>query len=236
MQVEFLGQHYIDSNNRCKEHTQLGTENLHSWLQRLPPPVRIVGIGLTLLWEEWLLLIVMNLIWLVATLTIVAGPPVWVALYAVAQRTVQGRKPALRDLWQSSRRYWWQSWLWALVNLLLLAILSFAYLFYAEIAHGWGSILQMVVATVLVLWLLAQLYTVPVLVVQSEPSLRQAWLTAWQLTWRYPGITVALALSTLTLGGVTILTQGMFFVLAGPALLALIACQGLALIMHLRSQ
>ncbi len=98
----------------------------------------------------------------------------------------------------------------------------------ADTGQLWSFIAQIIVAVVSVIWLLVQLVTLPLLVAQPTPSLRQAWHDAWRLTWRRPGISITLLLTLVTLAGTILLTQGMGFVLAGPALLALVTGQAVA--------
>jgi hypothetical protein len=195
---------------------------------RLPPALQTVALALQLLWEEWILLILFNLLWLLAWLTILLGPPATFAVYHVAHRTVEGRKILFGDLLAGIRRYFVLSWLWMLANLFVVLVLFYAYLFYAEGTHLLAQIAQMIMLVGLLLWIALQFYTVPTLMAQEEKSLRLAWYTSWLMIWRQPGYTLVLLLTTTSLMALILLTQGLAFVLGGVSLLALIGAQAIA--------
>ena len=195
---------------------------------RLPPALQAVALALQLLWEEWILLILFNLLWLLAWLTILLGPPTTFAVYHVAHRTVEGRKILFGDFLTGIRRYFVLSWLWMLANLFVVPVLFYAYLFYAEGTHLLAQIAQMIMIVGLLLWAALQFYTVPTLVVQEEKSLRLAWYMSWLMIWKEPGYTLVLLLTTTSLMALILLTQGLAFVLGGVSLLALIGAQAIA--------
>jgi hypothetical protein len=195
---------------------------------RLPPALQAVALALQLLWEEWILLILFNLLWLLAWLTILLGPPATFAVYHVAHRTVEGRKILFGDLLAGIRRYFVLSWLWMLANLFVVLVLFYAYLFYAEGTHLLAQIAQMIMLVGLLVWVALQFYTVPSLMAQEEKSLRLAWYMSWLMIWKEPGYTLVLLLTTTSLMALILLTQGLAFVLGGASLLALIGAQAIA--------
>jgi hypothetical protein len=206
----------------------VSTSRFERFVLRLPPALQTVALALQLLWEEWILLILFNLLWLLAWLTILLGPPTTFAVYHVAYRTVEGRKILFGDLLAGIRRYFVLSWLWMLANLFVVPVLLYAYLFYAEGTHLLAQIAQMIMIVGLLVWAALQFYTVPILVVQEEKSLRLAWYMSWLMIWKEPGYTLVLLLTTTSLMALILLTQGVAFVLGGVSLVALIGCKGIA--------
>lgn len=201
------------------------SSRIDAFVANLPPQIRIVARALLALWDDWLLLIGLNTLWLLSWLTIVLGPPATFGLYHVAQRLVEGRVASLRDMVTGGRRYFVKSWQWMVVHTLVMAVLGVALVFYNRLPYLWARLFQGIVLVLIVLWLTVQFYALPYMMVQKRKFLRLAWQNGWITAKEAPGYTLVVVLSVASFLILFVLTQGYAFFLGGMSLLALMGCQ-----------
>jgi hypothetical protein len=81
----------------------------------------------------------------------------------------------LRDFWEGLRRYWKLSWRWALPNAALIAILLGDYSLTGRLSKSpTAHFVQGFYLALLVAWVFLQIYALPFLFEQEEPSVRLA--------------------------------------------------------------
>lgn len=195
------------------------------FVQRLPSPLRPVAVAAQLLYEDWLVYILLNLLWTLATFTLLLGPPATFGLFYAAQRSVEGRVVNWRDLVQGGKQHFVQSWLWMIANVIVFVLVGYALLFYQAIPAGWARGAQGIMAALLVLWVTLQLYALHQLIVQPGTSLRTAWYQAGAAIRRRPFHALVATLTVLVLSVLAVLTQGLGFILIGPGFVALLIQQ-----------
>lgn len=166
---------------------------------------------------------VVNLLWLILTLLIVTAPPAIVALFYVGNRKAHGEVTEVSDFFFALRHYFWPAWRWGLVNVIILLFLwgdvgLTGYLSqspFARFAQGFYLIF-------LIIWLFLQLYALPLLFEQEQPSLRLAWRNAAVMLGQNVGFSLALAVA---LAAVLLVSTVFFLVImaAGGILVALVA-------------
>jgi uncharacterized membrane protein YesL len=126
------------------------------------------------------------LLWSLAWLTILLGPPVTFGIHYVENLYIRGENLGLRGLWEGTRKYFIRSWLWMLANLgvgLLLYSSSWAYGQIGGIGADIGQSITLVIAAG---WFTIQFYAVPILMIQTKPSLREAWRNSLLMTLASP--------------------------------------------------
>jgi hypothetical protein len=201
---------------------KLAQSRYDRFVQRLPSPLRPVAVAVQLLYEDWLIYILLNLLWTLATFTLLLGPPATFGLFYAAQRSVDGRVVGWRDLVQGGKQHFGQSWLWMIANLLVFVLVGYAFLFYQAIPADWARGAQWAMAALFLLWVTLQLYALHQLIVQPGTSLRTAWYRAGYAIYRRPFHALVTTLTVLVLVAFAILTQGLGFVLVGPGFVALL--------------
>jgi uncharacterized membrane protein YesL len=147
-------------------------------LRTLISPLVVIKDGLVLWWDEWINWIVVNLLWLLCWLTIVLGPPATFGIHFVAASLVEGESLGVRGLLDGGKKYFAKSWLWMVVNTIVIVIIVFNILFYYQIESNWAQFIQGIILFVGFLWILVQLYTLPFFMLQEDKSLRVAWRNA----------------------------------------------------------
>lgn len=137
-------------------------------------------------------LVTMNLIWLVASLTVILMPPATAGLYVVTNDISLGTGAHFADYAAGARLYAWVSWRWAAVNILVVFTFVINFMFYGATETFLGVLVQVTLATVGLLWIAVQFYVWPFLIVQKEKHLRTALKNALFLTLANPVYTVLL--------------------------------------------
>ncbi len=185
---------------------------------------RVVVNALGTWWDDWVNLVVINLVWALCCLTIVLGPPATFGLVYVVNRLIHGEALGLGGFWQGLRRYAWQSWLWALANLAVGGVVYANAVFYGGFDVGWARVLEVVVLGVVAGWAAVQLYAVPFLIEQSQSRLVLAWRNGLFMLLAAPGYSLVVIIAVAL---VAILSIGLVapLLLGGPGLIAAIANQ-----------
>jgi hypothetical protein len=143
----------------------------------------------------WTIFIV-HLLFLLGVILILPGPPVMLALFFYGNRIAHGERATERDFLEAIRRYWKPAWRWGLINLLVIGLLSGDYYLIGKMAVSSNvlSFVQGLYATLLGGWLLLQLFALPFLFEQTQPSVRQALRNATVFVGRNVVLVVVLAL------------------------------------------
>ncbi len=136
-----------------------------------PASLRVISQSFVDWWATWLDLLIVTLIWLFAQVTIFLGPPATFGLYYVAHALVNGESLGTRGLMEGARLYFWKAWLWALINVFVLAVLYANLRFYGQLNASWGIYVQIFTIMLTVLWLAVQFYALPFLMEQSNKSI-----------------------------------------------------------------
>ncbi|MHB8624726.1 MAG: YesL family protein [Aggregatilineales bacterium] len=161
---------------------------------RLPAPLRVFRQALIDWWDAWLPLMLINLAWIVCIFTIVLAPPAVFALYAAAHEIAHGRTVNIQDFVAELRRYFFQSWRWAIPNVVLIFLAGYGLIFYGERGGEIGFVLQLLVLLVLAGWATVQFYALPYLVAQVDRRLIVAWRNGLYTALASPFYTLAVML------------------------------------------
>ena len=145
------------------------------------------------LWDEMYVLAMVNVLWVALNLLLITGPPATAGLFVLTHRLARGQATGLRDFFEGLRRYFWRSWLWALVagagffvlggDVVLTGLLSDAD--YIVLIQGFFLML-------LFLWAFLLLYAFPLILEQEQPSLRLALRNALVMFATNPSFSIAI--------------------------------------------
>jgi uncharacterized membrane protein YesL len=144
-------------------------------MMELLVPFKLTWQAVRLWLEELATNVVINLFWVLSWLTIVLGPPATFSLFQVTRTVVEGYFPTRKDFLDGIKRYFAISWLWMLVNLVVLALFAINLSFYGNFQARWSTYVQGMFVGLLLLWLGIQFFSLPYLIIQEDKSLRVAW-------------------------------------------------------------
>lgn len=110
-----------------------------------------------------------NLLWVVLSLTLILFPPATASLFEVSYRAYRGQAPTSAAFIKGIRRWLIPAWKWASPNLLLIAA---AVMLSRSLPDN--TLISALIAGVVGLILLAQIYVWPFVMLQEKPRLWQA--------------------------------------------------------------
>lgn len=145
-------------------------------------------------WDEMYILVLANVIWLGLCLLVIPGPPATAGLYYLTNRVAHGRSVGLGIFFEGLRRYFIKGWLWAMANVLFLAVMGANFSFYGRFQGFWVQFVKGLFLGAAVLWLALQLYTFPLLLEQEDERLRVALGNALFMALKNPGFTLVLVI------------------------------------------
>lgn len=138
-------------------------------------------------------LVYFNLLWFVCSLPLITLPPATGALYVIVRQLSERRAVTWRDFLHAMRDQLTVSWRWGTVNLVAALLFVVNFWFYAQLPQPFGLLLTALLIGFLLVWLLIQLYTYPLLLRQESPSVRRAMRNALALCVRHPSFTLTYA-------------------------------------------
>lgn len=151
------------------------------------------GRALRDLWDGFVTVAVLNVLWLTMSFTIVLLPPATVAMFEATHELARGRTPSIGEFLRSVPRHFLRAWAWALLNLAVGVVLLVNLGFYGQ-QEPWALAVRTLLLLVALIWLLAQLLVWPYLFEQAEASLRRALRNALLTVLAAPGFSLVLGL------------------------------------------
>ncbi|MBN1119676.1 MAG: hypothetical protein JXJ17_01235 [Anaerolineae bacterium] len=194
-----------------------------NFIERLPAPLRVIARGFADWFEEFLIMLGMNLIVVLSMATIVLGPPALIGMYAAASKVAEGRVIKLRDMYDGARQHFGRAWILAALNLLMIGLTLFNVYYYSQIETTWAVAARSVMVSISILWIIVQFYVPAYLVSLEEPKVKEAF--------RLSSLTVSASLIyTIVVAGLFsfllffLLLKWPFTILFFPSLMALVSC------------
>jgi len=131
-------------------------------------------------WQELWTILIVHLLFLLGNILIIPGPPAIVAMFFYGNRIAHGETADERDFLKAICKYWKPAWRWGFINLLMIGLLAGDYYLTGKMANHSNTIyfMQSLYVTLLAGWLLLQLFALPFLLEQEQPSVFQAWRNA----------------------------------------------------------
>lgn len=175
------------------------------------------------LWEDFVLLIMLNLVWSLALLLALAPVLIWGgtnlglglalslllswplaivsgALCFVTNQIVRGKAVGWATFATGLRRYWSKSLAVGLINLAVLLLLASNIQFYAFVLQGvWANLLLSIWVIAAIYWLIAQIYWYPMVLELESEKVLTALRNALVLVIISPGFSLTLAIILLAL-------------------------------------
>jgi len=170
-------------------------------------------------WDDWVNMVVINLVWLLCWLTVVLGPPATFGIYYVTNQLAHGQSLGLRGMIEGGKRYFFHSWLWMLLNLAVGLLLTVNLMFYQQFTSTWAELLRAFHVFLGLVWLIVQFYALPYLMEQERKHLGMALRNGLFTALASPGYTLVVAgLAALVVVLSLVVIAPLF--LGGPCLIA----------------
>ena len=165
-------------------------------------PLALIGRALRNFWDEGLSLLIVNVLWFLAQLLIVSGPPATAALFHVTNRVARGHFARPAEFRDAFRRLFGAGWKWGALNLAAIVVLGNAAITYgAGLLEPYGAILSLMMWFLLGAWLYTQLFAFPLWLEQTDRRIGLALRNALVMMAHHPGVTLlALVLAAAAVG------------------------------------
>ncbi|HSL44657.1 MAG TPA: hypothetical protein VK897_14570 [Anaerolineales bacterium] len=138
--------------------------------------LRTLGLAFRDTWQELWTILVIHVLFLLANILIIPGPPAILALFFYGNRIAHGEVANERDFLKAMRRYWKPAWRWGLLNVVVIGLLTGDYYLIGKLidTSNTADFIQGLYITLLAGWILLQLFALPFLFEQERPSVPQA--------------------------------------------------------------
>lgn len=150
-------------------------------------------------WKDLFALAVFNVIWLGCQLIIIPGPPATATMYAVAQRLIEGDYITRSEVWADFKRVFWRAWQWGLANLVVVGIALGNFYAYRDFSGTGWEFLKFLWGTVLLFWLLVQIFYWPFFYQQEDSSFLTTLANSTRLLVVNPGFCLFIGLISLVI-------------------------------------
>ncbi|CAN5719165.1 hypothetical protein BH18ACT6_BH18ACT6_13560 [soil metagenome] len=154
-------------------------------------------------WREIFVLTGLNLLWTLAAFSIVALPPATAAMFYVARQVLANDHfISWQTFWQPLRRYWWDAWRWGLVFFALAGVAASNLWLYRDAPGTFWTILRWVWATLVVVWVILNLFFWPFWFAEDEAHrrVRTTWRNALAFVSANPFPALVVTLFVILLG------------------------------------
>jgi len=123
-------------------------------------------------YDSWLDMTIIGILWLVAQVTVILGPPATFGVYYVVNLMIRtGENLGIKGVIQGARTYFLKSWGWGALSLLVGVIAVVNFMFYTSIDTTFGLVARILVIVVVALWLMVQFYTVPFFMAMEQENI-----------------------------------------------------------------
>ena len=208
----------------------------------------IVWRSLKDVWEDAFQLALNNVIWLLAVaigpvaflgasqyipnpvllgvtvvMTALLLPLATVGMFCVTNRSAHGKAVHVSDLFDGVKRFWWRSWIWFLVNAVILALVGYSLYWYTGLVGGYAKFLVGGFwLGVGLIWALMQIYFWPLMIEQAKPTILRAWRNAFVLVIREPLFVLVLLVCFIAITIISVIFA-VAFMIAYMAIMSLVA-------------
>jgi uncharacterized membrane protein YesL len=179
-------------------------------MEEWPIPLQVVGRALRSWWDDWVNMAVVNMLWWLAWLTIVLGPPATFGVYYVANQLAHSQSVGLGGLLTGGRRYFAMSWRWFLLNVVVTAVIGANLLFYRSFDAVWADLMRAFFWLLAAAWLIVQFYALPYAIEQEEKRVRVALRNGLFTALAAPGYTAVIIIVALL---ILVISAGLFALL-----------------------
>lgn len=164
-------------------------------------PFRVIWRAFRQIWDDMLILVLMNLFTLACSLVIIPGPAAWVALNTMCNRCANLNAISWEKYFEVFKENIWKAWKFALPSLLVIALIVVNFLWY-PVTFGdqqWVPLVQGAWLSAGFFWLVVQLFVTPFYAQQEDKSWRTALRNTVIIAGTNPIYTLVVLLITLLL-------------------------------------
>jgi len=149
-------------------------------------------------------LMVSNLLWVLLSLPIITIPPAFAGLYYSTSQLAHNQLSSRQIFFEGFKKYFSTSYYWFFANVIVVGLLLFNIDLSIQNAQlAWLQFFSGVSWMLLIVWVLLQIYTFPLLIQQEKPRFFLALRNSAVLWFKHIAFSILLSLATIILIGIS---------------------------------
>ena len=185
----------------------------------------IFGRAIGLWWDEFMLMLFLNIAWFAMQILIITGPPATAAMYAIAQQLAEKELVSVKDYFIELRRMILPAWKWGAANLLILIVIIVNFWAFQDYqGFGW-SLIRLSWGTIGLCWFVINLFYWPFWLVQKDRSMQTTLRNSSLFLMSGPafGLTLVLLLGIFIIGSILLTLPMITIMMSWIALIGVLA-------------
>jgi hypothetical protein len=178
---------------------------------KLPGFVLVIGQAVMDWWDTWLDSTLITLIWAVAQITIVLGPPATFGVYYVVNNMFSGENLGVRGMIAGMKMYFGKAWIWGAINLFAILVIYTNVMFYRQWDSPFAPYLLTFISVLAGMWFFSTFYSLPFFMELQKPSVLLAIRNGWLLILAAPLYSLGLFVLIAVIWAVSLLLILPFF-------------------------
>ena len=159
--------------------------------------LKLFGLAIRKWWKEFLFLLALNFLWLLAQMTVILGPPSTAALYIVTQHVLDGSIVGFGDFWRAIKGNFVNSWIWGAAQIIVYSVLVYNLFFYWGKEGVYFLALRYAWTFLALTWFTINLYYWPLYLAQVDKRFTTTLTNAIKMVLLNPGYTIFYSLLAL---------------------------------------
>lgn len=162
-------------------------------------PLAILAFALRRTWDEWISVILVSALWLMAQVLIITGPPATATLYASARNTYDGLYWNAGHVWSDFKTLFIPAWKWGLLTIPVIIISFYNLSVFWNVPGVWAWLRFLWLAGLLV-WLGVNMVYWPFWLAAEDKSLKNTYANCARFWLMHPAVGLVLFLVVLPVG------------------------------------
>ena len=166
-------------------------------------PLAILAFAMRRTWDEWISVILISAMWLMAQVLIVTGPPATATLFSSARNTYDGRYWNIGNVWSDFKGLFIPAWKWGLLNIPVIGISLYNLSVFWNVPGAWVW-LRFFWLMGLLVWLGVNMFYWPFWLAAEDKSLKNTYANCARFWLLHPFAGLVLFLVALPVGIVSL--------------------------------
>ena len=138
---------------------------------RTPATLSVIWQALKTWYDDWFNLFILSFLVTLSWATIILGPPMLFGLFEIGHNLAHGRSNGAGELLRSAKRHFLVSWLWMIINVVVIIVVLVNVSFYWRLGKSWSIILVSVFLFLGLFWAMMQVYVIAYYMEQQNKSI-----------------------------------------------------------------
>ena len=171
--------------------------------------IRYLGQAFISVYYDITQLILVNILWVLMTLPVITAPGALAGLFYAMNKLAKNEPVQRQTFFEGFQKYFWLSWRWALLNMIVLYVAYLNFEFYRKAAGNNIQWIAGIVIGLIFIWVVMQIFIWPLLIEQNEKRILVAIRQCVLLFFRHPGPIYLIAIMSFLLSLISVWLLGL---------------------------